>query len=487
VTAPPSPTAHVPGPAVLGRGVVVAPGAPAPDGFADARRVTVDDEVAAVPEHVAALLHQHWVRRIPVVVELAADNDALRAPEVLAEPPYRLSPDTLLHRERLHFLLWANNYDARRGAPIWWHGVLATRRGAAPSEVADVALPSGEHVWVDGGPRGPLELPTIHRESVALSRLTPLGTAAPRDALAPDQLDAVTHGQGPARVVAPAGSGKTRVLTARLRHLLVDRGYEPELVTAVAYNTRAAEEMRSRLTDLPPGADVRTIHSLAYAICRAERSREVIGEREVRSILDRLVRTARIPNTDPFQPYLEALAEVRLALRDPEAVEAERDDVPGFAEAFDAYRAELDRRGVIDFDDQIYRAIELLLTRPDLRRDVQRSCTHLLVDEFQDLTPAFLLLLRLAAGPSLQVFGVGDDDQVIYGYAGATPSYLIDFDRLFPGAGHHALEVNYRCPPAVVDAAVHLLSHNRRRVAKTIRAAADDPDPRVDAAAGAGA
>ena len=99
--------------------------------------------------------------------------------------------------------------------------------------------------------------------------------------------------------------------------------------------------------------------------------------------------------------------------------------------------------------EQIYRALELLLTRPDIRRRAQRAGTHLLVDEFQDLTPAFLLLVRLVAGPPLQVFGVGDDDQTIYSYAGASPDHLVDFDRWFPGAAHHALEVNYRCPPEV--------------------------------------
>jgi DNA helicase II / ATP-dependent DNA helicase PcrA len=195
----------------------------------------------------------------------------------------------------------------------------------------------------------------------------------------------------------------------------------------------------------------------------------VIQERDVRALLERHVRTARIPNQDPLAPYLEALAEVRLALRDPVEVEAVRGDVDGFAELFDRYRQELASRGLVDFDEQIYRAIELLLTRPDLRQQAQRLGTHLLVDEFQDLTPAFLQLVRLVAGPTMQVFAVGDDDQTIYSYAGATPAYLVDFDRWFPGAAHHALEVNYRCPPAAVRGAVTLLSHNRTRVSQ------DDP------------
>jgi superfamily I DNA/RNA helicase len=136
---------------------------------------------------------------------------------------------------------------------------------------------------------------------------------------------------------------------------------------------------------------------------------------------------------------------------------------------FDRYREELARRRVLDFDEQIYRAIELLLTRPDLRATAQRVGTHLLVDEFQDLTPAFLLLVRLVAGPSMQVFASATTTRPSTATP-ARPRYLVDFDRWFPGAAHHALEVNYRCPPAVVDAAVHAAVAQPVRVDKTIRA-----------------
>ena len=471
--------ASFPGPDQLGRSVVVGAGAPAPTGFGDALRLVIDDEVLATPEYVTAVLHARWLHRQRTVIELAVDNQDARAPETTDRAPYELSTDHTFWRERLHFLTWANSYDFRTGQPVWWHGVLATRRTGAETlsapqnaDAGDVLLANGAPAWVDGGPRGPLADPLpqllMHRESVMLGRATTLGTAEPTETLAPDQLAAVTHRAGPARIIAPAGSGKTRVLTARLRHLIADRHVERELITAVAYNTRAAEEMRARTKDI--NASIRTLHSLALWICSLDERRSVIDERQVRGILDELVTTARIPNQDPYQPFLEALAEVRLALRHPEDVEAARGDVDGFADMFDRYRQVLTDRRLLDFDEQIYRAIELLLTRPDLRTRAQRVGTHLLVDEFQDLTPAFLLLVRLVAGPSMQVFGVGDDDQTIYSYAGATPDHLVSFDRWFPGAAEHALEVNYRCPPQVVEAAVSLLSHNDHRVAKTIRA-----------------
>ncbi len=161
----------------------------------------------------------------------------------------------------------------------------------------------------------------------------------------------------------------------------------------------------------------------------------------------------------------------------------------GVAEGFEGYRAALVERGAVDYDEQIYRSIEILLTSPEARADARSRCRRLLVDEFQDLNPAHLLLIRLLAAPGYDCFGVGDDDQVIYGYSGATPEYLIDFSRYFPGAGHHPLEINYRCAPAIVDATRHLLSYNRRRLDKVIRTpegSADGPPAADGPLAGSG-
>jgi len=495
--------AVLPGPEALGRGAVIdasRPPPPLPAALAAAPRVLVDADVLAAPAETVALLHRHWLARERVVIELAVDPAALRAPESTDLAPHEVGAGHEFARERLAHLVWANSYDLRGAHPIWWHGEIACRSaGARATEdgVGDVRLPDGRAAWVDGGPRGPLAvalagadgLTLVHRESVALlARLTPTPTTLPPEAdgraaevlgtLAPDQHAAVVHRVGPARVIAPAGSGKTRVLAARLVHLVRDRGIEPELITAVAYNKRAADELSARVRAALGGATppaVRTLHSLALSVCRLERDRRILGERDVRDILGRLVRLPRVPNQDPMAAWIEALSEVRLGLRDPADVEAERDDVDGFAEVYEQYRRLLDDEGLLDFDEQVHHAIEVLLTRPDLRRDAQRATTHLLIDEFQDLTPAFMLLVRLLAGPSLSVFAVGDDDQTIYGYAGADPRYLVDFDQWFPGAAHHALEVNHRAPPAVVDAAATLLGHNRVRVEKTIRAGRSGP------------
>ncbi|HEX6421565.1 MAG TPA: ATP-dependent DNA helicase UvrD2 [Acidimicrobiales bacterium] len=501
-----------PGPAPLGRGVVVDAGDPVPPPWADAPLVTVDDAAlgapAGAPSPVVAELHRAWAERRPVVVALAADPARFRTPRsyTAAEigEPWLLDPGFELTHDRLHFLVWANTYDARGGGePVWWWARKACRLGAspAPGGHGDVVLPDGTPAWVDGGPRGGLaadDLPAgagsrkraavVHAESVDRGLLSPVPPpAAPAAALAPDQLAAVTHGAGPARVIAPAGSGKTRVLTERLRHLVADRGYEPEAVVAVAYNRKARDEMVERTAGV--GGRILTLNALGYDVVATALGRrpDVLDVRDVRAILEPLVpRGARRLNTDPLAPYVEALSAVRLGLRDPLRVEDERGDVPGLAQAFPAYRDELRRRGVIDFDEQVLLAVELLLGDGALRRTQQARHRHLLVDEFQDLTPAHVLLVRLLAAPALDVFGVGDDDQVIYGHAGASPRFLTDFGRYFPGAHEHALEVNYRCPPAVVDAARHLLSRNRVRVPKTIRAAAPPDDAAGTAGTGDG-
>lgn len=470
----------VPGPAALGRGVVTFADHPVPDAWAAAPVVTVDEATLRDPAGVVDRLHRWWAARAPYVVALAVDPARFRAPQSISEEPWRLDAATEPFFDRLHFLVWANTYDARRpGEPIWWWARKAVRLGATdtPEGPGDVVLGDGTPAWVDGGPRGPLDPDLIgghalvHCETVEAGRLDPDRLAvAPRADLAEDQLAAVTHASGPARVIAPAGSGKTRVLTERLRHLVVDRGWGSDAVLAVAYNKEAQLELEARTSEFSPR--VRTLNSLGLWVLRQHRGSlpGVLDERDCRRLVDRLLPGKRRhrANTDPIGPYLEALAMVRLGLRDPAEVEAERDDVDGLAELFTPYRRHLADQGAVDFDEQIYAAVEVLLADGAFRRRMQAACRHLLVDEFQDLTPAHVLLVRLLALPALDVFGVGDDDQVIYGHNSADPGFLIEYASLFPAAASHPLTVNYRCPTAVVEAARHLVGYNHRRVDKTI-------------------
>ena len=481
------------GPDCLGRSVLVAPGQPPPAPWETCPRVTVD--TASLDPATGRRLRSAWHGRERLVIEL--DGPLPAAEPVLERPWWELSPGLTLGDEVWHHLLTANTVDAREPDRLHFaprdRALEAGARPAAFDEPGDVVPPEGGPAWCDGGPLDcfdPDDLggaAMIPAASLAAGRLEALRHCEPDADLAPDQRRAVGHLGGGACIVAPAGSGKTRVLTERARWLVRDLGVAPSAVCLVAYNVRARAEMQERTADLA-GLEVRTFNSLALAVCNgtgpfarpARHGRiEVIGERDVRDLMHGLVgerapRRRRRAMTDPLAAWLEALSASRLGLRDPADVERDyAPDVDGFAEVAPAYAEALDERGMVDFDHQIVRAIDILLTDPVARAAARRVCGVLLVDEFQDLTPAHLLMIRLLAGPRADVFGVGDDDQTIYGYSGASPRWLIEYERWFPGSARHLLQVNYRCPPAVVEAASNLLSHNLHRIPKDIEPAHD--------------
>ena len=196
--------------------------------------MTVGDAELARPGPVLGVLHQLWLERRPVVVELGVDPNALKVPQRFDGPVHDLTPDFEFEVERLHFLVWANNYDARSGEPIWWHGRKAARTAAAGGLPSAVRLTSP---WPTAPPCSSTAVPRTLRPSLRGRRGAPVGRRVRssrsgdprriRAELAPDQLAAVGHRSGAARVIAPAGSGKTRVLTERLRHLVAGRGAQP--------------------------------------------------------------------------------------------------------------------------------------------------------------------------------------------------------------------------------------------------------------------
>ncbi|MYH71040.1 MAG: ATP-dependent DNA helicase UvrD2 [Acidimicrobiia bacterium] len=474
------------GPECLGRSVMVGVGQAAPQAWADCRRLTLRTET--FDSEIGRELRRAWVERSPVVIEL--DGELPPAEPVMHAQWWDLKPGLTMPDEVLRHLLLSNTVDCRdperpRFEPSERAMALGAKR-AEPHEPGDVVTDGGP-LWCDGGPFNAFTPETlgagvVPAANLSVGSLVALNPVSPQADLADDQRAAVGHLGGAASIVAPAGSGKTRVLTERARYLVRDLGVEPRAVCLVAFNVRARAEMQERTADLP-GLEVRTLNSLALAICNGTgpfaRPRnhgrvEVVDEREVRDLLDGMVPRKRRAMTDQLAPWIEALGASRLGLRNPAEVERDyRPDVPDFSVIAPQYVDLLDQRGLVDFDQQIIRAIEILLCDPAARAAARRTCGILLVDEFQDLTPAHLLLVRLVAGPRSDVFGVGDDDQTIYGYSGASPEWLIDYHKHFPGAQRHELHVNYRCPPEVVDAASNLLSHNRRRIDKQITAAPD--------------
>jgi DNA helicase-2/ATP-dependent DNA helicase PcrA len=258
----------------LGRSVVVQQGDEVPADWRGAEVLTVDAAALDAPGAAVVALHDAWRQRRPVAIVLGVDAERFRAPLSVDEDVWRLGARFEIARDRLHFLVWANTYDARGGKdPVWWWGRKAARLGATERSgdaTGDVVLADGTAAWIDGGPRGPLVpadvgAAVVHAETVELGRLDPQpAPVAVTAALAPDQLAAVAHGAGAARIVAPAGSGKTRVLTERLRHLIVDCGIEPDGVLAVAYNKKAQLELEARTTEFTPR--VSTLNALGYRL-----------------------------------------------------------------------------------------------------------------------------------------------------------------------------------------------------------------------------
>ena len=323
-----------PVPTELGRGVVVLPGQPVPAPWGSCPRVEVGEPQLADPGATLLTLHQAWSTRTPVVIELGVDSDRLREPESYRGPVHDLAPTFEFALERLHFLVWANTYDARSGEPVWWHGRKAARlladQGVVAGDTADLTLADGTPCFVDGGPGAPPVLAdgtrVVHRWNAERGVLRSARPGSPPEGLADDQRAAVTDAGGPVRVIAPAGSGKTRVLVERLRHLVVDRGMDPATVTAVAYNTKAADELRDRCADiLPTGAGtIRTLNSLGLWICNRlgpDGSWTVVDEPRVRALVQQVFDVPRHVNTDTVAPYIAGLSAIRLGLRSPGEVE----------------------------------------------------------------------------------------------------------------------------------------------------------------------
>ncbi|HYC07540.1 MAG TPA: ATP-dependent helicase, partial [Candidatus Binatia bacterium] len=286
-------------------------------------------------------------------------------------------------------------------------------------------------------------------------------------ALAPDQRAAATAPPGPVLCVAPAGSGKTTTLVARVAWLVAN-GADPASITAITFNRRAAEELGSRLSPAV-GADtairVRTFHALG---------REILAEAGV--AVERLVDRATVlhslfPDASParLRRFDDTFSRLKLDLRvRPADIEADPEAGP-LARAFVIYEAALTGCRSLDFDDLVARALDALEADRALLEHWRRRCAHLLVDEAQDVDRSQLALALLLAAPGNRIFLVGDDDQSIYGWRLADVRRILDLGGLLPGLLRVDLETNYRCPDPVVERAVRLVAVNEERFIKRIR------------------
>ncbi len=301
-------------------------------------------------------------------------------------------------------------------------------------------------------------------------------TGGPLD---PHQTAAVNAGDGVVQVIAPAGSGKTTVLSHRVRELR-RRGAAPENILCLSFNREAALEMNRRLEQTGlAGVRACSFHAMGLALLRREgQLRRRIGEMPDRE-LTKLVEKVFGPENAPSRPGLTAARNLisgfklaRMVTPAQAMAACDGTDPAALREArlFAAYEQAQEADGRLDFDDLIARSARLLQQDRAARQRWQARFTRVLVDEYQDIEPAQALLVGLLAAPQDSLFCVGDEDQCIYAWRRATVRRIIELDQIYPGLERHALARNYRCARPIVAASRRLIRHNQTRFRKPLRA-----------------
>jgi DNA helicase-2/ATP-dependent DNA helicase PcrA len=309
--------------------------------------------------------------------------------------------------------------------------------------------------------------------------------------LNPAQREAVLTTEGPLLVIAGAGSGKTRVLTHRVAHLLATQGVKPNEILAITFTNKAAGEMRERLGGmLGPVARaiwILTFHSACGRILRREAQR--LGYRSNFTIYDQ---------ADQVRLVKQCLEELE---RDPKrftprgihsVISREKNNLVGpgefrervssfydqtVADAYELYQRKLFTSNAVDFDDMLYLTVDVLERFPEARERWRKAFRYILVDEYQDTNHAQYRLLQLLASEHGNVCAVGDPDQSIYAFRGADIRNILDFERDFPGTRTVALEQNYRSTNSILRAANAVIDNNRERKPKNLFSELGEGEP----------
>ncbi len=314
--------------------------------------------------------------------------------------------------------------------------------------------------------------------------------------LNPEQTEAVETLEGPLLVLAGAGTGKTRVLTTRIAHILSTNRAFPSQILSVTFTNKAAREMKERVALLVGGAVegmpwLGTFHSIGVKLLR--RHAELVGLTSDFSILDtddvvRLIKQLiQAEGLDDKRWPAKQFAGMidgwkNKGLTPPDIAEG---DARAFAngkgrELYAAYQARLKTLNACDFGDLLLHPITMFRKNPDVLKEYHQRFRYILVDEYQDTNTAQYMWLRLLAqrpkGEMQNVCCVGDDDQSIYGWRGAEVDNILRFEKDFPGAKVIKLERNYRSTEHILGAAAHLISHNEGRLGKTLFTERRDPD-----------
>ncbi|HEX3372103.1 MAG TPA: UvrD-helicase domain-containing protein, partial [Candidatus Acidoferrales bacterium] len=302
--------------------------------------------------------------------------------------------------------------------------------------------------------------------------------------LNPEQRSAAETTEGPLLILAGAGTGKTRAITFRMANLIAN-GVPSEAILAVTFTNKAAQEMRSRVSDLllragvPPSSPwLSTFHSLCARLLRREAVHAglprdfVIYDDDDQLAAVKLVMTTLKIDDDALTPRtaLSRISHAKNHGNSPESIRADAIDKNGrlVADIFTAYERQLKQSAALDFDDLLLRTVKLLRESPPVREKWQARFQYILVDEYQDTNRVQYDLLRLLTGPKHHLCVVGDEDQSIYRWRGADVSILLSFSRDFPDAKVIKLERNYRSTQQILNAAGAVVANNPERLGKTL-------------------
>ena len=321
-----------------------------------------------------------------------------------------------------------------------------------------------------------------------------MAVASPEQYLAdlnPAQREAVLTTEGPLLVIAGAGSGKTRVLTYRVAHLINAIGAKPNEILAITFTNKAAGEMRERLQRLlgrsGQGLWILTFHAACGRILRREAQR--LGYRSNFTIYDqadqiRLVKQCleeleRDPKRFTPRGIHNQISQAKNRLISPDEY---ANQVQSFydqtvADVYQLYQRRLFASNAVDFDDLLMLTVEVLERFPDVREKWQQAFRYILVDEYQDTNHAQYRLLQLLAEKHQNLMAVGDPDQSIYSFRSADINNILHFERDFPGTRTVALEQNYRSTNLILEAANAVITNNRERKPKELWSELGDGEP----------
>ncbi|MCD8083767.1 MAG: ATP-dependent helicase [Clostridiales bacterium] len=295
------------------------------------------------------------------------------------------------------------------------------------------------------------------------------------------QLKAIRHFEGPMMVLAGPGSGKTTVITHRVKYLIETYGVEPGSILVITFTKAAAQEMKLRFQSLMDGrrppVSFGTFHAVFFGILKhAYRydASNIVREEQRTRIIRELIDRYRVETEDVAEFTSSILSEISMVKGEMMNLDHYysrncSDEI--FRKLYQGYEAAMMQKGLIDFDDMLVMCYELFTQRKDILAAWQRKYRFILIDEFQDINRVQYEIVKLLARPEDNLFIVGDDDQSIYRFRGAKPEIMLGFGKDYPQMKQVLLGVNYRSTSMIVDAAGRLISHNRTRFQKEIHAA----------------